>query len=161
MEEMIEKEAKTAMKLARAQRKSRRQLKIKSVVDEYKRMKTIKKLEEQQEYVHRRGDRRQIKARVKERQRLRHRNLKILSKRIRQISQVQQADRKREKRLKRLIARSTPRIKTKSKLYDKTAAFSCRLQAKIDEKKSKTDGSRMPALMMRGKRALPSWRKGV
>jgi len=82
MEEMIEKEAKTAMKLAKAHRKNRRQLKIKSVVDEYKRMKTIKKLEEQREYVRRKGDKRQTKARVKERQRLRHRNLKILSKRF-------------------------------------------------------------------------------
>jgi len=47
LEEKIEKEAKMAMKHAKAQRTRQRQIKIKSVVDEYKRMKTIKKLEEQ------------------------------------------------------------------------------------------------------------------
>jgi len=163
LEEKIEKEAKTAMKLAKVQRTRQRQAKIKSVVDEYKRIKTIKKLEEQRWEAHSKGDRRQVKARAKERQRLRHRNLKILAKRIRKISQAQRVDREREKRIKRLIARSTPKIQAKSKLFKNTASFSCRLQAKMDERKLRTatDSRSATPLLIKGRRALPSWRKGV
>jgi len=151
------------MKLAKARRTRQRQVKIKSVVEEYKRIKTIKKLEEQRWEAQSKGNRRHIKERAKERQRLRHRNLKILSKRIRKISEAQRVDREREKRIKRLIARSTPNIQAKSKLFNNTASFSCRLHAKMDERKLKTANSRRSAtpLSVRGRRALPRWRKGV